>query len=133
MIYSLITTSVGNKDITLENKSKNVAFLVYKTMGYIVGPRFLSTQVLIQGNNIFFRGEFHRQKTQHRIFPIVERVGIELEIKVLKTAKKREYLFRRMRFCINTREQQHSVLVIHRAYFLDWLSTQLLNRDSKEV
>lgn len=62
MIYSLITTSVGNKDITLENKSKMLLFLFTKRLD-ILAPRFLSTQVLIQGKNVFFRGEFHRQKT----------------------------------------------------------------------
>lgn len=89
--------------LPLKINRKTLLFLITKRWD-IVGPRFLSTQVLIQGKNIFFRGEFHRQKTSHIIFPIVERVGIELEIKVLKTAKKPEYLFQRMRFCINTRE-----------------------------
>ena len=43
MIYSLIITSVGNKDITLENKSKNVAFLVHKTIGYCRPKVFVNT------------------------------------------------------------------------------------------
>ena len=45
MIYSLITTSVGNKDkdIILENKSKNVPFLVYKTIGYCRPKVFVNT------------------------------------------------------------------------------------------
>lgn len=43
MICSLITTSVGNKDVTLENKSKNVAVLDYKTMGYCRPKVFVNT------------------------------------------------------------------------------------------
>lgn len=56
MIYSLITTSVGNKDITLENKSKNVAFLVYKTIGYCRPKVFVNTSFNSRKEYLLWRG-----------------------------------------------------------------------------